>query len=377
MSTPLLSIIVNNHNYGRFLTAAVESALVQEYPNTEVLVVDDGSTDDSRSIISGFGDRIVPVLKENGGQTSTFNAGLRASRGEIILFLDADDFLLPGAALRAVERLRQTDAVKVHWPLWVVDEHGHRTGDRKPTDPPPEGDLKPLLIEHGPEHPGWPPTSGNAWRRDFLDRIFPIPEVERQVNVGSCSADSYMTMLAPLFGTVAAIQEPLSCYRVHGQNDHSCLAFEKRLRRDVWVFDHFTRVLEQYCRDAGLPVDPQRWRNRSWCYRLHRSIEEIDRFIPAGLPFILVDDGHWMMPPSENRRAIPFIEREGQYWGPPNDDPHAVEELKRLRQSGSRFIVLAWPAFWWIEHYAGFYRYVREHSRCLVENERLIVFELK
>ncbi len=86
----LASIIVNNYNYGRFLAEAIESALSQTYANTEVIVVDDGSTDNSRDIIASYKDQIIPVLKENGGQASAFNAGFQASSGEVIFFLDAD-----------------------------------------------------------------------------------------------------------------------------------------------------------------------------------------------------------------------------------------------------------------------------------------------
>src|SRR6266511_2235841 len=121
------SIIVNNYNYGRFLKVAIDSALAQTYPATEVIVVDDGSTDESREIIAGYGDRIVPVLKENGGQASAFNAGFRASRGDAIVFLDADDALLPAAMEQAVDLLVDPSIVKVHWPLCVVDEQGNKT----------------------------------------------------------------------------------------------------------------------------------------------------------------------------------------------------------------------------------------------------------
>lgn len=76
---PLASIIIDNYNYGRFLADAINSALAQTYQHTEVIVVDDGSTDNSREIISQYGDRIRPVLKENGGQGSAFNAGFEAS----------------------------------------------------------------------------------------------------------------------------------------------------------------------------------------------------------------------------------------------------------------------------------------------------------
>src|SRR5213594_4513645 len=79
----LASIIVNNYNYGRFLREAVDSALNQTYRNTEVIVVDDGSTDGSPDIIAGYGDRIVPILKQNGGQNSALNAGFSLSRGDV------------------------------------------------------------------------------------------------------------------------------------------------------------------------------------------------------------------------------------------------------------------------------------------------------
>src|SRR5438128_10130757 len=91
----LATIIVNNYNYGRFLPEAIDSALNQTYRNTEVLVVDDGSTDGSPEIIASYGDRFVPVLKQNGGQNSALNAGLSQSLGDVILFRDSDAVVLP------------------------------------------------------------------------------------------------------------------------------------------------------------------------------------------------------------------------------------------------------------------------------------------
>jgi cellulose synthase/poly-beta-1,6-N-acetylglucosamine synthase-like glycosyltransferase len=115
MSTtlPLASIIIDNYNYGRLLKDAIDSALAQTYRNTEVIVVDDGSTDNSREIIAGYGDRIIPVLKENGGQASALNAGFAVSQGDVILFLDADDVLLPTAAENAMPCFEDSGLVKV------------------------------------------------------------------------------------------------------------------------------------------------------------------------------------------------------------------------------------------------------------------------
>ena len=79
--SPLVTIVVNNYNYARFLAEAIDSALAQTYAALEVVVVDDGSTDESREIIAQYGGRVIPVLKDNGGQASAFNAGFAAARG--------------------------------------------------------------------------------------------------------------------------------------------------------------------------------------------------------------------------------------------------------------------------------------------------------
>ena len=86
-----VSIIINNYNYDRFLAQAIDSALNQTYPNIEVIVVDDGSTDSSRQIITSYGDAIKPVLQPNSKQGIAFNNGFNHSTSDIINFLDADD----------------------------------------------------------------------------------------------------------------------------------------------------------------------------------------------------------------------------------------------------------------------------------------------
>src|SRR5687768_1406781 len=127
-STHRPSIIISSYNYGHFLREAIDSALNQTHANTEVIVVDDGSTDNSREIIASYRDRIIPVLKENGGMASVWNAGFAVSRGDVILFLDADDILLPTAMEEAVKLFDGSGVAKVHWPIWEVDRQGNKTG---------------------------------------------------------------------------------------------------------------------------------------------------------------------------------------------------------------------------------------------------------
>src|SRR5713226_179808 len=173
----LASIVITSYNYGRFLSDAIDSALNQTYPRTDVIVVDDGSRDNSPEIIRAYGERIIPVWKENGGQASAFNAVFAASRGDVVLFLDSDDSLLPTAVERAVALLDDPGVAKAHWALWVVDEDGKKTGKLRPRRALAEGDLRSRVFRDGPLDYNSPPTSGNAWARKFLEQVLPMPEI--------------------------------------------------------------------------------------------------------------------------------------------------------------------------------------------------------
>ncbi len=124
MAAPLVSIVVNNYNYARFLPRCVGSALAQTYPHVEVVVVDDASTDGSQQIIQSFAQRVTPVLKVvNAGHGAAFNSGFAASRGEIVIFLDADDHLYPQAVEILVPKFAPGVA-KVQYRLDLVDAAG-------------------------------------------------------------------------------------------------------------------------------------------------------------------------------------------------------------------------------------------------------------
>ena len=128
METPKVSIIVNNYLFERFLRAAIDSALSQTYPNCEVIVVDDGSTDNSGEIIEIYGKQIKPIFKDNGGQASALNAGFDASKGDVVIFLDSDDLLYPHAA-GEIARLWRPGLVKTQYPLDCVTETGEPLED--------------------------------------------------------------------------------------------------------------------------------------------------------------------------------------------------------------------------------------------------------
>jgi SAM-dependent methyltransferase len=114
-----------------------------------------------------------------------------------------------------------------------------------------------------------------------------------------------------------------------------------------------------------------------WSCRWEQAVAELAGIIPRGSPFILVDDEQGGgLTDLNGCRVIPFLEKEGRYWGPPDTDATAWRELARLRKLGATAIAFAWPSFWWLEHYTEFHRQLRAQFRCLLENERLVVFAL-
>jgi len=364
------SVIINNRNYGRFLRAAIESALNQTYPQTEVVVVDDGSIDESREVIARYADRLIPVLKENGGQASAFNAGLAASSGEAILFLDSDDVLLPTAVEKATASLDDPELAKVHWRLRVIDEDGKETGQFRPGGRLAEGDLRETALRLGPTQYLSAPTSGNAWSRGFLERIFPVPELFRQ------GADTYLFELAPFLGTVRRLPEAQSLYRKHGGNYHAKMTLEDKLRRQLLFYDACVGRLCLYLQQMGPAIDPEVWKRHSWWHRQALAVEELAQLPRSGQPIIMVDEAAWEPGPIAGRPRIPFLERNGDYYGSPAEGQTAILELERLRQSGAGFIAFAWPAFWWFDRYPELFRYLRSRYTRVLHNDRLVVFEL-
>jgi len=211
-----VDIVINNFNYGRFLSTAIESALAQTHDAVTIIVVDDGSTDESRDVIRSFGDKVIPVLKENGGQASALNAGFMLCVGSLVIFLDADDVLAADVTARAASVFAQEPSLaKIQYRMEVIDGRGARTGIVKPTPHLPllQGDLRRHAASFAFDMT-WTATSGNAFSTRLLRGIFPIPESFR------LGADWYLLHLTPLLGEVASLDSVGAYYRVHGSNNY-------------------------------------------------------------------------------------------------------------------------------------------------------------
>ena len=256
-SRPRVSIVINNYNYGRFLRDAIESALNQTYASVEVVVVDDGSTDDSREITASYGCRVIAVFKENGGQASAFNAGFARCSSSIIIFLDSDDLLLPHVADEVAEAfVADPSLARVQYRLEIIDARGQPTGMLTPAAglSMPNGDLRKHMLRF-PDDVRTPPTTGNAYAASVLQQLLPMPEVA----YGRDGADLYLHTLTPLFGPVKSLVAVGGRYRVHETNHYYRTHLDPRVARRVitrTLVNH--EYLIKYAHKLQLPDAPRK-----------------------------------------------------------------------------------------------------------------------
>lgn len=225
---PLASIVICNHNYENYLGAAIDSALRQDYAPTEVVVIDDGSTDGSASLIQSYGDRIRPVFKRNAGQPSAINAGFHESRGEIVCLLDADDRFASNKVSRLVEIFeRNPDAGWIFHELGYIDQddediplgafedrrHARAVLHRRRR----YGDFAHIDMRDrfaaGERLPyACPAFSALAFRRHVLDAILPMPEDIAR------AGDEFPKFAALALFPGIHLGETLAQQRIHGTN---------------------------------------------------------------------------------------------------------------------------------------------------------------
>jgi glycosyltransferase involved in cell wall biosynthesis len=248
---PLVSVIVINFNYGRFLRAAVDSVFGQTYPNIECIIVDNASTDESGAVLRAIEARYANVTivrrTDNGGQTRAALEGFAASAGPYVIFLDADDLLFPNCvethvfvhlSLRIHAGFTSGDMLQVSGDQAVLGtEHAFnrvmQTGRgikpraarpyRHPfgeTWPPPNFDcsvLKTIRFVGLTNQWVWSPTSGNCFRRDALCLFADNPALQ-SLKTGT---DLYFCLGINAVSGSVLIDAPVAVYRLHGGNIYS------------------------------------------------------------------------------------------------------------------------------------------------------------
>jgi glycosyltransferase involved in cell wall biosynthesis len=210
MSKPFVSILINNYNYERFVGEAIASALNQTYARIEVIVVDDGSSDNSRRVIESYGKDVLTVFKPNEGQASAFNVGFAKSAGSIVCILDSDDLFLPTKVAEIVDAYEEEPAAGwcFHPLQWV--NAAAQTIPGSPDLPYATGhyDFRREYLR-GKAKFYAPP--GLTFSRSLLEKLLPIPQYV-------LAPDNYLKFSAPAFVPGFYISKCLGLQRIHGAN---------------------------------------------------------------------------------------------------------------------------------------------------------------
>ena len=250
MTDPLISVLIDTYNHERYIEQAIVSVLEQDFPasDVEVLVVDDGSSDETPSIVQKFVPRVRYLRKENGGQASAFNAGIPQLRGGIVAFLDGDDWW----AKRKLTAI--AEAFQANPEIAAV---GHGFYEVCDSDPPREMivpanscrfDLSSVdaarFAGRGLTLLG---TSRLCVRREALNRIGPIP-----VELVFC-ADTPILAFTLALGGAVILEQPLCYYRIHASNLCAPGANNAaKIRRNIEISEIFLGYIPKRLAEFGI-----------------------------------------------------------------------------------------------------------------------------
>jgi glycosyltransferase involved in cell wall biosynthesis len=251
MPTPLVTVLIDTYNHERFIEEALLSVFAQDFPSSdvEILVVDDGSTDRTPEIVRKFEPRVRLLRKPNGGQASAFNAGISEARGEIIAFLDGDDWWTRNKLTAVMQAMNADPAVGiVGHGIVMTYLDGHqlseilRDGFRFQANTI-EGAL--LFRRRG----SFLGTSRMTIRAKLLREIGPVPEAL------VVQADEYLYTLASMLAVAQILPETLTYYRLHESNGFHNLGSDLRLiRRKQAVLAALSQALERELRNRQFPA---------------------------------------------------------------------------------------------------------------------------
>jgi hypothetical protein len=214
LARSFVSVLIDTYNHERFIEQAIVSALEQDFPaaDREIIVVDDGSTDRTPEIVKKFEPRVRLLRKENGGQASAFNAGIPECKGEIVAFLDGDDWWAPGKLRRVADVFGSEPAVGLV---------GHGIRETFPDGTvrlrAPEKDERLRLDSLAAARvfrlrKSYLGTSRMALRTELARQLLPVPETL------VIEADEYLFTLVAAMSEIMILQDCLTHYYIHGGN---------------------------------------------------------------------------------------------------------------------------------------------------------------
>jgi glycosyltransferase involved in cell wall biosynthesis len=231
---PLVSIIIPAYNHADYLVEAIDSVLAQDYPNVELLVLDDGSTDNTREVLEGYAGRFYWETHKNMGEAATLNKGWRMSKGEILGRLSADDLLSQDAVSASVECLRKNpDAVLVYCDFDLIDECSRVIRKIQAPEFSYRDMVAKLITAPGPG--AFFPRSAFEKAGPWDESLTRIPDAEYWLRLG-------------LYGRFVRIPRVLASFRMH-ENSVSIR------EGDELSAQEYIRVLTDYFDSRALPSE--------------------------------------------------------------------------------------------------------------------------
>ena len=271
---PAVTVLIDTYNHERFIEEAILSVREQDFPASEVeiLVVDDGSTDRTPEIVQKFAPRIRYMRKENGGQASAFNFGIPQALGEILAFLDGDNWWAANKLRTVMDVFQKNpDVGTVGHAIIEVDSVAHRSTALAPG----RTGYFDLTSDEGAQtfrdFMAFLGTSRISIRKNVLARVLPIPEAL------VIEADEFMATMSVAYRGAILLPESLTYYRIHGENLFQFRAGDPvRTRRKLAVLKSLASELPPQLTRAGVAatavsiiVDPI----RVTCSRLKLALD--------------------------------------------------------------------------------------------------------
>lgn len=421
-----LTIGLPVYNGDNFLEECMESILAQTFRDFKLIISDNASTDRTESICLRFSKsdpRIEYYRNEkNIGAAPNFNRVFELSNTEYFKWIAHDDVHGPDFVERCVSILEHDASIVLAYTRAVtIDWQGIRS--REWGAPPELSSDKPAIRFKAsllpPKDPIPLPIFG-------VIRSAVLSKTPLQAGFAGCD----LTLLSELslHGRFHEISEALFLQREHGERAGHQLSRDPHMASAFWMAEQSKNVELPSWRNVSalrhaVAQSPLKFRNRLRCYRevlvwmkrqhsdllndlilagghlpvagpivqtsykrylgwkWQRDIQYLSKKIqsltPENSTLIIVDEGNFDASIFPQRHPIPFLEQDGQYWGPPENDDAAIEAIEQMQENGASFVVVAWPAFWWLDFYREWSEHLNSRYRCIIQNKRIVLFDLR
>ena len=389
----ILSTVVLNWNREHLLRKTVESYLTTIGVSYELIIVDNASTDGSRQFITSIckerANHHAILLPQNTGGEG-LNIGVAKCRGRYLHISENDLEYLPGwdrDLLSKFEGFPELGQLSVFSPFHQI-EKGEIWSDKAGV----RHTKGTLTIYRALSNVG----NSSIIRREIWDQGIRWrthgTETFLSPDDGALSADikkiGYLVAWNDKYVVInwghnaREVIKQLDYYlnNARGKEHLGLEGMRERLEDhgymlikqegNGWSIEQ--QVLPSESRAA---TETELW--KEWMECLWIATLELAEVIAEGDAFVLVDEDLFGEEILLGRRALPFLEHKGQYWGPPPDDETAIRELGRMRRMGAEFVVFVWASFWWFDHYPGFHAHLSSTFNRVLSNERLVVFDLR